>query len=72
VAIDDPHVIHIAPIPAGYMPEPAPIETSAAPFHRNAPRQRSMTQVAAGLQAGFDAHVRRVGNESTTSYDPDD
>jgi hypothetical protein len=72
VAIDDPHVIHMAPIPASDMQAAIPIVTTPQVFQPHHTARVSMARVAAKLQAGFDSHVRSVGNQATTSYEPDD
>jgi hypothetical protein len=67
----DPYVITLgptkaAPMQAGTDLQPIPIMPNE-PNHR-----RSMAQVAAALQARFDSHVRRLGDQATTSFDRDD
>jgi hypothetical protein len=71
-AIDDPHVIRMVPIPASYMQAALPIVTTPQVFQPHHTARLSMARVAAKLQAGFDSHVRHVGNQATTSYEPDD
>ena len=73
VAIDDPHVIHMVPIPASTMQAEAPIITRPQIFEMTGTnRRRTLAQIAAAQQSRFDSRVRDAVNQATSSADPDD
>ncbi len=73
VAIDDPHVIHMVPIPASTMQAEAPIITKPQVFQiTGTSHRRTLAQIAAAQQNRFDSRVREAVNQATNSPDPDD
>jgi len=70
VAIDDPHVIRMIPIPASTMQTAAPIVVTPQviqPIHHI-----TAAQLAASQRARLDSRVRDALNEATRTADPDD
>jgi hypothetical protein len=73
VAIDDPHVIRMVPIPASTMQAAAPIITRPQVFEITGTKhKRTLAQIAAAQQSRFDSRVRDAVNQATNSADPDD
>jgi len=72
-AIDDPHVIHMVPIPASTMQAEAPIVTTPQVFQiTGTNHRRTLAQIAAAQQSRFESRVRDAVNQATNSSDPDD
>ncbi len=70
VAIDDPHVIRMVPIPASFMQSSVPIVV--APQVIQPIRHMTAAQLAASQRARLDSRVRDALNEATRTTDPDD
>jgi hypothetical protein len=73
MAIDDPHVIRMVPIPASAMQAEAPIITRPQLFQiTGTSHRRTLAQIAAAQQNHFESRVRTAINQATSSADPDD